>query len=102
MTEKVDHEGVVAVLVVMKEAAEDVVSGDIGLRLLRAAECVAELIAADKAFDVCRAHKIQADNRIFCGERTGENYRRQVDAHHAYDRALERRRAALSRLEPHP
>jgi hypothetical protein len=40
----------IGVLAVMKEAAEDVVGGDVGLRLLKAAESVAELIEATNAY----------------------------------------------------
>jgi hypothetical protein len=89
----------VNVLAVMKEAAEDVVSGDVGLRLLRAAEAVAELVAADKAFDFYRARKIEADNIIMLGsDRSDDAYRRQASANHAYDRAVDRRRAALASI----
>jgi len=90
-------------LVVMKEAAEDVVSGDVGLRLLKAAEAVAELVAADKAFDLCRARKIEADNLIMLGSnRSDDAFRKQASANHAYDRAVERRRAALANVGATP
>lgn len=88
----------VDVLAVMKEAAEDVVSGDVGLRLLRSAEDVAELIAADKAFDYYRARKIEADNKVMLGERSDDAFRKQASANHAYDRAVDRRRKALARV----
>jgi hypothetical protein len=91
------------VLAVMKEAAEDVVSGDVGLRLLRAAEAVAELVAADKAFDYRRAKKIEADNLIMLGgDRSDDAYRRQANANHAYDRAVDRRRAAIASIGATP
>lgn len=86
------------VLKVMKEAADDVVSADIGFRLLSSAGDVAELIEADREFDASKARKIQADNRVICGARDDDDYRKQANAQHAYDRAVDRRRAALARI----
>jgi hypothetical protein len=91
--------GKIDVLAVMKEAAEDVVSGDVGLRLLRAAEAVAELIAADRGYDVTMAHRIEATNRIVSGDRSDDAFRRQASTDHAFDRACARRAAALAALE---
>lgn len=62
--------------------------------LIRAA--VAELIAADKAYDAAKAHRIEADNRITSGDRSDDAFRRQASARHAYDRAVDRRRIALA------
>lgn len=85
------------VLAVMKEAAEDVVTGDVGLRLLTAAESVAELLAADKAFDYYTVQRIAADNLITSGDHSDAAYRKQASAHHAYDRAKARRADAFAR-----
>jgi hypothetical protein len=88
----------VDVLVAMKEAAEDVVSGDVGLRLLKAAEAVAELIAADRGYDYRAARRIEANNRIVSGDRSDDAFRNQARASHSYDRAVDRRRAAIARI----
>jgi hypothetical protein len=58
---------------------------------------VAELIAADREYDAAKAHRIVADNTIARGVATDGNYVRQANAHHAYDRAVARRAAALAR-----
>ena len=67
--------------------------------LIEARAAVAELIAADRAFDVTKAHRIEADNRITRGDRSDDAFRRQASTHHAHDRAVERRAAALARVQ---
>lgn len=53
-------------LAAMKEAAEDVVSGDVGLRLLRAAEAVAELVAAARG--ACNTLRESAKQHRLAGD----------------------------------
>lgn len=63
-----------------------------------ARDAVAELIAADKAYDHANANRIEADNRITSGDRSDDAFRRQASAHHAYDRAVDRRRIAIANM----
>lgn len=58
-----------------------------------------ELIAADKAFDLSRAALIEISNRITAGSRSDDDFRRQANAQHAYDRAVARRASALDAAE---
>ena len=60
---------------------------------------IAELIAADKAFDLSRAALIEVSNRITAGSRSDDDFRKQANAQHSYDRATARRASALAALE---
>lgn len=68
--------------------------------LTRDAE-MSELLAADREYDRAKAGRIVADNRIVRGDRSDAAFVNQARAHHAYDRAVDRRRLALSALERH-
>lgn len=63
-------------------------------------ERVAELVAADRAFDLSRAALIEVSNRITAGSRSDDDFRKQASAQHSYDRAADRRRAALAKFQP--
>lgn len=60
-------------------------------------DAVAELIAADREYDAAKARRIEADNRVL-RDRSDDAFREKTLAHHAYDRAVDRRRAALSTI----
>lgn len=61
---------------------------------------VAELLAADRAFDLSRAALIEVSNRITAGSRSDDDFRKQASAQHSYDRAADRRIAALAKFQP--
>ena len=63
---------------------------------------VAELIAADKAFDLSRAALVEVSNRITAGSRSDDDFRKQANAQHSYNRATARRASALAALENQP
>lgn len=67
-------------------------------KLCEARDAVAELIAADKEYDFAKEYRIEADNRIVSGDKSDGAFIRQARARHAYDRAVDRRRAALARV----
>lgn len=62
----------------------------------QARAAVERLLAADTQYDAAKAHRIEADNRIASGDRSDDAFRRQASASHAYDRAVDERRAALA------
>lgn len=66
--------------------------------LVEASAAVAELIEADRGYDAAKSGRIKADNRITAGDRSDDAFRSQANAHHAYDRAVARRSAALARV----
>jgi hypothetical protein len=70
--------------------------------LHEARDAVAELIAADREYDAAKTRRIEADNRITSGDRSDDAFRRQAAAHHAYDRAVARRAAAIARTGAAP
>ena len=70
--------------------------------LIAARIAIAELIAADKAFDLSRAALIEVSNRITAGSRSDDDFRKQANAQHSYDRATARRASALAALEQQP
>lgn len=70
------------------------------LALADSRAAVAELLAADRGYDAAKAHRIEADNRITSGDRSDDAFRLQATTHHAYDRAVDRRREALAKVQP--
>lgn len=64
----------------------------------QARAAVAELIEADRELDHAMARRIAVGNRITSGSRSHDDFREQASAGHAYDRAVDRRRAALARI----
>lgn len=72
------------------------VGSDMQKEASEARAAVAELIAADHAFDVSRETLTHVNNLIAAGSRSDDDFRRQANADHAYARAVDRRARAIA------
>lgn len=67
-----------------------------------ARDAVANLVQADRAFDVSQRHLTEAKNATVnkCRVQDGHLFVSLANAQHSFDRAVDARRAALAKVQP--